>query len=39
MAAQVGAHILLVEDDIDLAKWIADYLTGRDFKGNHLSSR
>ncbi|HCM47336.1 MAG TPA: DNA-binding response regulator [Colwellia sp.] len=32
MAAQVGAHILLVEDDIDLAEWIADYLTGRDFK-------
>ncbi len=32
MTAQAGAHILLVEDDIDLAEWIADYLTGRDFK-------
>ncbi len=26
------AHILLVEDDIDLAEWIADYLMARDFK-------
>jgi len=32
MTAQSGAHILLVEDDIDLAEWIADYLMGRDFK-------
>lgn len=32
MAVQAGSHILLVEDDIDLAEWIADYLTGRDFK-------
>ena len=32
MVAQTGSHILLVEDDIDLAEWIADYLTARDFK-------
>jgi len=32
MTVQSGAHILLVEDDIDLAEWIADYLMGRDFK-------
>ncbi|WP_057830808.1 response regulator [Colwellia sp. TT2012] len=32
MVAQTGSHILLVEDDIDLAQWIADYLTARDFK-------
>lgn len=27
-----AAHILLVEDDIALAQWIADYLLARDFK-------
>ena len=32
MTTQTGAHILLVEDDIDLAEWIADYLSARDFK-------
>ena len=32
MVTQTGAHILLVEDDIDLAEWIADYLTAREFK-------
>ncbi|ALO34229.1 two-component system response regulator [Colwellia sp. MT41] len=32
MVAQTGSHILLVEDDIDLAHWIADYLIARDFK-------
>ncbi|KGJ96943.1 response regulator [Colwellia psychrerythraea] len=31
MVTQTGSHILLVEDDIDLAEWIADYLTARDF--------
>jgi len=32
MVAQTDSHILLVEDDIDLAEWIADYLMARDFK-------
>lgn len=32
MVTQAGAHILLVEDDIDLAEWIADYLIAREFK-------
>ena len=32
MVAQTGSHILLVEDDIDHAECIADYLTARDFK-------
>lgn len=31
MLTNTGTHILLVEDDIDLAEWIADYLTARDF--------
>jgi two-component system response regulator RstA len=31
MVTQTGAHILLVEDDIDLAEWIADYLIARQF--------
>jgi two-component system response regulator RstA len=32
MISQSGAHILLVEDDVALAQWIADYLTAREFK-------
>ncbi len=32
MSTQTGAHILLVEDDVDLADWIADYLIAREFK-------
>ena len=32
MVTQGRAHILLVEDDIDLAEWIADYLIAREFK-------
>jgi two-component system response regulator RstA len=32
METQSNAHILLVEDDIDLADWIADYLTAKEFK-------
>jgi len=32
METQSNAHILLVEDDIDLADWIADYLKAKEFK-------
>lgn len=32
MVTQTGAHILLVEDDIALSDWIADYLTAREFR-------
>jgi two-component system response regulator RstA len=32
MTTQTLPHILLVEDDIPLAEWVADYLTARDFK-------
>lgn len=32
MVAKTGSHILLVEDDIDLADWMADYLIAREFK-------
>lgn len=32
MTGQTGAHILLVEDDIALADWMADYLVAREFK-------
>lgn len=32
MTIQTLPHILLVEDDIPLAEWVADYLTARDFK-------
>jgi two-component system response regulator RstA len=32
MVGKTGAHILLVEDDVALAEWIADYLTAREFK-------
>lgn len=31
METQSNAHILLVEDDIDLADWIADYLKAKEF--------
>ncbi|NQY34525.1 MAG: response regulator [Alteromonadaceae bacterium] len=32
MSTQTLPHILLVEDDIALAEWIADYLSARDFQ-------
>jgi len=32
MTTQTLPHILLVEDDIPLAEWVADYLSARDFK-------
>ncbi len=32
MTTNSGAHILLVEDDVELAQWIADYLAAREFK-------
>jgi two-component system response regulator RstA len=31
METQSNAHILLVEDDIDLADWMADYLKAKEF--------
>lgn len=31
MVGTTGAHILLVEDDVALAEWIADYLAAREF--------
>ena len=31
METQSNAHILLVEDDVDLADWIADYLKAKEF--------
>jgi len=32
MTTQTLPHILLVEDDVPLAEWVADYLSARDFK-------
>ena len=32
MTVTIEAQILLVEDDIDLAQWIEDYLVARGFK-------
>ncbi|MBU2894480.1 response regulator [Colwellia sp. D2M02] len=32
MVTSMAAHILLVEDDIELAQWIADYLIAREFE-------
>ena len=32
MTTDVLPHILLVEDDIPLAEWVADYLIARDFR-------